>query len=78
MPDLFLQRDGDEIMEWLLLGITRFLRREEGVTMVEYGLIAALIAIVCILAITGLGTNLNTAFVTICNAIAGAVGGAGC
>ncbi len=78
MPDLFLQRDGDEIMEWLLLGITRFLRREEGVTMVEYGLIAALIAIVCILAITGLGQNLNTAFVAICNAIAGPVGGAGC
>lgn len=65
-------------MEWLLIGIDRFLRREEGVTMVEYGLIAALIAIVCIVAITGLGTNLNAAFVAICNAIAVPVGGAGC
>lgn len=65
-------------MKSLAVGIKRFLQEEEGVTMVEYGLIAALIAIVCILAITGLGTNLNTAFVTICNAIAGAVGGVGC
>lgn len=65
-------------MKPLAFGINRFLKQEEGVTMVEYGLIAALIAIVCIVAITGLGTNLNTAFVTICNAIAGAVGGAGC
>ena len=65
-------------MKSLAIGIKRFLQEEEGVTMVEYGLIAALIAIVCILAITGLGTNLNTAFVTICNAIAGAVGGVGC
>lgn len=65
-------------MKRLALGINRLLKQEEGVTMVEYGLIAALIAIVCIVAITGLGTNLNTAFVTICNAIAGAVGGAGC
>jgi pilus assembly protein Flp/PilA len=65
-------------MKWLVSSINRFRKEEEGVTMVEYGLIAALIAIVCITAITGLGTNLNTAFVTICNAIAGAVGGAGC
>lgn len=65
-------------MKGLTMGIKRFLKEEEGVTMVEYGLLAALISIVCILAITGLGTNLNTAFVTICNAVAGAVGGAGC
>lgn len=65
-------------MKGLTMGIKRFLKEEEGVTMVEYGLLAALISIVCILAITGLGTNLNTAFVTICNAVAGAVGGVGC
>jgi Flp pilus assembly pilin Flp len=32
-----------------MVGIKRFLKDEEGVTMVEYGLIAALIAIVCAL-----------------------------
>lgn len=65
-------------MKSLAVGFKRFLHEEEGVTMVEYGLLAALIAIVCIVAITGLGTNLNTAFVTICNAMAAAVGGPGC
>ena len=59
--------------------ISSFLRNEEGVTMVEYGLIAALIAIVCIIAITNVGTNLNVAFKTICNSLAGAVtGGTAC
>ena len=42
---------------------------EEGATMVEYGLMLALIAIVCIVAVALLGTNLSTAF----NSIAGKV-----
>lgn len=65
-------------MKFLALGIKRFLKEEEGVTMVEYGLLAALISIVCIIAITAIGTNLNIAFETICNHLANAVGGAGC
>lgn len=52
-------------MEKLTQGIKRFLREDDGVTMVEYGLIAALIAIVCIAAITAVGTNLNTTFESI-------------
>ena len=63
-------------MKSIINGITSFVRDERGVTMVEYGLIAALIAIVCIVAITNVGTNLNIAFETICEALAGAVGGA--
>lgn len=35
--------------------IRRFVREEEGQGMAEYGLILALIAIVCIVAFTGLG-----------------------
>ncbi|HEY5256912.1 MAG TPA: Flp family type IVb pilin [Candidatus Baltobacteraceae bacterium] len=35
---------------------------EEGATMVEYGLIVALIAVVCIAAVTLIGTRLNTTF----------------
>ena len=65
-------------MKFLALGIKRFLKEEEGVTMVEYGLLAALISIVCIVAITAIGTNLNIAFETICNALAGAVGAGAC
>lgn len=65
-------------MKSLAVGIKQFLKEEEGASMVEYGLLAALISIVCIIAITGVGTNLNQVFLTVCNALAGAVGGAAC
>ncbi|HUY87701.1 MAG TPA: Flp family type IVb pilin [Pirellulales bacterium] len=42
---------------------------EEGATMVEYGLMVALIAVVCLTALRLLGTNLNAIF----NQIAAAV-----
>ena len=45
--------------------VKRFAREEEGATMVEYGLMVALIAIVCILAITNIGKNLNSVFTEI-------------
>jgi pilus assembly protein Flp/PilA len=61
-------------MKSLALGIKRFLKEEEGVTMVEYGLIAALIAIVCIIFITSVGTNLNLTFGEICNRLKNALG----
>ena len=47
--------------------IKRFFKEEEGVTAIEYGLIAALIAVVIIGAITLVGTNLSDLF----NRIAG-------
>ena len=40
----------------------RFVRAEEGATMGEYGLMDALSAIVCILVIAALGTNLGEKF----------------
>ncbi len=40
-----------------------------GVTMLEYGLIAALIAAVCVGAVTTLGTNINNEFTTIAGSI---------
>jgi pilus assembly protein Flp/PilA len=49
-----------------------FIRDENGATAIEYGLIAALIAVVIIGALTLLGTNLSATF----NTVAGAVGGA--
>ena len=43
----------------------KLFRSEEGATMVEYGLMVALIAVVCIAAVTLLGTNLSAQFDTI-------------
>lgn len=60
-------------MKNLVVGIKRFLKDEEGATMVEYGLLAALISIVCIVAITAVGDNLNIVFTAVCKALAGAV-----
>ena len=48
--------------------IMRFIRDEDGATAIEYGLIAALIAVVIITAVTTLGQNLSTTFNTIATA----------
>jgi pilus assembly protein Flp/PilA len=42
--------------------VTRFLKDESGATAIEYGLIAALIAVVIVSALTTLGGKLNTTF----------------
>ncbi|HEY1613854.1 MAG TPA: Flp family type IVb pilin [Rhizomicrobium sp.] len=39
-----------------------FLADESGITAVEYGLIAALVAVVIITAVTSMGTHLKTTF----------------
>ena len=39
-----------------------FFKNEDGATAIEYGLIAALIAVVIIAAVRGIGTSLNTTF----------------
>jgi pilus assembly protein Flp/PilA len=39
-----------------------FLADEEGATMVEYGIMLALIAVVCAVAVQTLGSNVNTKF----------------
>jgi pilus assembly protein Flp/PilA len=49
--------------------LINFCKDEEGATMVEYGLMLALIAVVCIVAITAIGTNLNVMFGTIRDAL---------
>ena len=49
--------------------VTRFLKDESGATAIEYGLIAALIAVVIITAVTTLGTNLSGKFNNIGNAV---------
>jgi len=42
--------------------LTRFVRDEEGATAIEYGLIAALVSVVVIGALTLLGDNLKETF----------------
>ena len=46
----------------MLVQIKKFLRDEEGATAVEYGLIAALIAVVILGAVTGVGEQLKIVF----------------
>jgi pilus assembly protein Flp/PilA len=49
--------------------IHNFLRNESGATAIEYGLIAALIAVVIIGAVQLVGTNLSGTFTTVANNI---------
>ena len=42
-----------------------FLKNESGATAIEYGLIAALIAVVIITGVTAVGTSLSTTFTNI-------------
>lgn len=60
-------------MENFLNASRRFLRDEEGVTAIEYGLIAALIAVVIIVAAGAVGTNLEAVFQYIADQLGGAV-----
>jgi pilus assembly protein Flp/PilA len=50
----------------------QFVGGEEGATMVEYGLMIALIAAVCIGVVTTLGTNLQTKFSGVATSVASA------
>ena len=45
--------------------IRSFLKDEAGVTAIEYGLIAALVAVAAVAAMTTMGTNLGTTFTTV-------------
>jgi len=49
-----------------------FAKNESGATAIEYGLIAAGIAVVIITAVQLIGTNLDTTFTSVANAVGGA------
>ena len=49
--------------------VSRFVRDESGATAIEYGLIAALISVVIIGALTLIGTNLQTKFNAVATAL---------
>ena len=49
--------------------ILKFLRNESGATAIEYGLIAAGIAVVIIGAVAAVGTSLNNTFSSVATAV---------
>jgi pilus assembly protein Flp/PilA len=49
--------------------VADFVRREDGPTAVEYAVMLALIIVVCIGAITTLGSNANTTFTSVGSAM---------
>jgi pilus assembly protein Flp/PilA len=57
-------------MRSLVLRVHRFLVSEDGPTAVEYAVMLALIVIVCLTAITSLGTQVNTTFSGVATSLA--------
>jgi pilus assembly protein Flp/PilA len=64
----------ERLTHWATKSFARFeeLRSEEGQALVEYGLILALVAVVCITALTALGVNVAAQIQAIADAIGAA------
>ena len=56
-------------MRGLTKNLVSFLKREDGPTAVEYAVMLALIIVVCITAITTLGSNANGTFTKVGSAV---------
>lgn len=56
-------------MSQLKHAVRSFLVEDEGATMVEYGLMVALIAVIVMVAVGPLGTAISTMFVNVTNSI---------
>ena len=48
-----------------MMKFLKLIKNEEGATAIEYGLIAALIAVAAITALTNVGTKLNATFTSV-------------
>jgi len=57
----------------MTINITKFIKNEEGVSMVEYGLLVALIALFLITAVTLMRDQLAAFFTAVGNLLAGAI-----
>jgi pilus assembly protein Flp/PilA len=53
----------------MLAIFSKLTRDDSGATAIEYGLIAALISVVIIVAIQSVGTNLSATFTSVANAL---------
>jgi pilus assembly protein Flp/PilA len=49
----------------------RLRRDEEGAALVEYGMLVGLIAVICVVAVTTLGTEVSSAFSVIATKLSG-------
>lgn len=58
-------------MKNIVTKVQRFLKSEDGPTAVEYAIMLALIVIVCLTAITSVGTAANSAFENIASELDG-------
>ena len=62
------------------MDITRVSREliadERAVTMIEYALVGALIAVVCVALVTAVGMNVSALYTLVCNEITTAISGA--
>jgi pilus assembly protein Flp/PilA len=59
-------------MKNLTNAIAKFVKSEDGPTAVEYAVMLALIIVVCITAVTTLGSNANKTFTSVGAAVGGA------
>jgi len=57
------------MLQSLRRALVSFLAQEDGPTAVEYAVMLALIIVVCIAAITALGTNANATFTSVGNSL---------
>ena len=56
-------------MRYLYNTAKSFIRDESGATMVEYALMVALVAAVCVVAVTALGTAISAKFTSVAGSI---------
>ena len=59
----------------MIRGFIRFAKDEDGATAIEYGLIAALVSVAAIGALTAMGNSLSTLFNRVSSALSGAANG---
>jgi len=52
----------ETLQTYILQLISRLRRDDEGAALVEYGMLVGLIAVVCLVAVTTLGTEISAAF----------------
>jgi pilus assembly protein Flp/PilA len=62
-------------MENSIATLKQFALEEQGVTSIEYALLGAVIAVVCVGMITATGTNVNVLYSAVCNAVSNAISG---
>jgi pilus assembly protein Flp/PilA len=69
---------GDQTEENMVSTLKSFVRDESGATMIEYGLIAALVSVAAIVALGAMGTSITSMFTRVSTCLNDAVSGTTC